>query len=172
MYSSSEEDEDLAVLLLALATRTDKKIKKKKKWILEWRKSRSQRSSYNFLMEDLKLKDKRNFKNYLRMDEHCFEEIFKLIENDISRKDTILRTAIPGREKLAVVLRFLATGESIQSLNFQSKISRATISNAIKEICEAIFRRMQHIYLKVRAKLILFNYNAYMWISITLPDKL
>ena len=39
-------------------------------------------------------------------------ELLKLIETDIQKQNTHLRDAIPAKIKLAVTLRFLATGSN------------------------------------------------------------
>lgn len=51
-----------------------------------------------------------------------------------------MREAIPPEERLAVTLRFLATGESFSSLQYQFRISQSTLSIIIPEVCEAIYK--------------------------------
>ncbi|XP_039948626.1 uncharacterized protein LOC120766943 [Bactrocera tryoni] len=75
------------------------------------------------------------------------------------KQDTGMRAAISATEKLSLTLRFLATGESFQSLNFGTKISRPTISGIIPEVCGAIYKRLKALYLK-------FPSNTAEWVSI------
>lgn len=56
------------------------------------------------------------------------------------KRDTNMREAIPPEERLAVTLRFLATGESFTSLQYQFRISQTTLSSIIiPEVCDAIY---------------------------------
>lgn len=44
------------------------------------------------------------------MDTDSFEFILKKISHRITKNDTVMRKAIPADERLALTLRFLATG--------------------------------------------------------------
>lgn len=50
------------------------------------------------------------YKNFLRMDHASFQELLELIKPDIEKEDTYWREAIHAGQRLAVTLRFLATG--------------------------------------------------------------
>ena len=59
-----------------------------------------------------------------------------------------MRKAIDPRERLALTLRHLATGESFRSLEFQFRINRKAISYIVIEVCDAIFKTLQDEVLK------------------------
>ena len=59
-----------------------------------------------------------------------------------------MRLSIPANECLAVTLRFLATGESYASLEFQYRISRSILSIIIPSVCQAIYQVLSKDYLK------------------------
>lgn len=84
--------------------------KVKKQWVKPWRNARGDQGSYSFLRKELLLTDKISYKNYLRMSEQQFDFVLKLIDQYIRRADTQMRNAISPAEKLAITLRFLATG--------------------------------------------------------------
>ena len=55
--------------------------------------------------------DTSSYRNFLRMDSTSFEELLRKVGPKISLQNTVMRDAIPAGERLAVTLRFLATGE-------------------------------------------------------------
>ena len=55
---------------------------------------------------------------------------------------------IPPEERLTVTLRYLATGESYESLMYQFRIHKTTISKIIQEVCIAIYKVLQPIYMR------------------------
>ena len=58
-----------------------------------------------------------------------------------------MRKPLSVAEKLACTLRFLATGESYASLQYQFRTSKSTISLFIPEVCEAIYEILKERYL-------------------------
>lgn len=48
--------------------------------------------------------------NFLRMKVSQFEELLRLVAPIIVKSDTVMREAIPVKERLIVTLRYLATG--------------------------------------------------------------
>lgn len=116
------------------------------------------RKSYGLggLLEDIKKNDiglngelRSMFHGFLRMTSTEFENLVQLIGPKIAKQNTILRAAIPVTERLAVTLRFLATGDSFSSLFFLSGISKASLSDIIPTTCEALLDSLQ-CYIKVR----------------------
>ena len=59
-----------------------------------------------------------------------------------------MRSPISAGERLSVTLRFLATGESFTSLQYQFRISASTLSLIIPEVCDAIFKVLQDDYMR------------------------
>lgn len=65
----------------------------------------------------------------------------------IARRDTNMREAIPPGERLALTLRFLATGESYSSLQYQFRISVSAVALIVPEVCQAIYDALKEEYL-------------------------
>lgn len=71
-----------------------------------------------------------------------------LIETKIMKSDTNYRISISASERLAITLRFLATGDSYTSLQYLFKVSKQSISLIIPEVCDAIIESLRD-YVKV-----------------------
>lgn len=139
---SSEEDVVCALALL-YAYKNHTKARKKKWWVrpsLQSRKVANGSRLLNELREDdeLNFELRGSFHNFLRMSSSDFEYILCKIEPIIKKSDTFMRQAIPVQERLAVTLRFLATGDSYMSLSYLFKVSKQSISEIVPEVCTAI----------------------------------
>ena len=76
-----------------------------------------------------------------------FDHLLRLVKNSIAKEDTNFRKAISAGERLAVTLRFLASGESQQLLSFAYLIGKSTLSRIIRETYDAIFEALAGEYL-------------------------
>ncbi|GFT47805.1 protein ALP1-like [Trichonephila clavipes] len=85
---------------------------------------------YENLMKELALEDSESYRRFLRMNVSTFEELVALLSPSIERKNTSMRKAIPAAERIALTLRYLATGETQSSLSYQFRIAQNTISGA------------------------------------------
>ena len=77
-----------------------------------------------------------------------YDHLLRLVSPLITKQETNLREANPAGERLAVTLRFLASGESQQSLSFAYRIGKSTLSRILRETCDAIFSVLKYSYLK------------------------
>lgn len=78
------------------------------------------------------------FDNFCRMSFSDFEYLLNEIAPLITKKNTSFREAIPAKYRLALTLRFLASGDSYKSLHFLFKVSTQVISTIIPEVCIAL----------------------------------
>jgi len=83
------------------------------------------------------------FQNFCRMSAADFEYLLNKISPQIAKIDTNMRNCIPVKERFAVALRFLATGDSYISLSFLFKFSVQTVSKCIDEVCSALIQELQ-----------------------------
>ncbi|XP_044766239.1 protein ANTAGONIST OF LIKE HETEROCHROMATIN PROTEIN 1-like [Coccinella septempunctata] len=83
------------------------------------------------------------FIKFFRMKSTDFYILLRMIGPKIAKQNTSFREAIPASERLAVTLRFLATGDSYHSLMYLMKISKQTISSFMPEVCDAIVEALQ-----------------------------
>ena len=86
------------------------------------------------------------------MDVGDFEFILSKISDLISPKERLGGTRpIESDERLALTLRYLATGESFQSLSFQYRISMSAIPYIVKGCCKPVVEPLTPDFIKVPA---------------------
>jgi len=86
------------------------------------------------------------------------EFLINLIGEKISKKDTAFRKAISVQERLALTLRFLASGDSYVSLQYLFRISKQAISSIVPEVCETLVEKLKD-YIQVRQILLFVVYE-------------
>ena len=86
--------------------------------------------AYHNIMADLYATDIPGFTNYMRMTPEFFEMMKTRLEPRLARQATNYRAPISVGEKLALTIRYLATGESYTSLSCQFRVGRSTISRS------------------------------------------
>ena len=52
-------------------------------------------------------------------------------------------------EKIAITVRFSATGQTFHSLAYQFRVDRVIISKFVAEVCKAIYHCLKYEYLKI-----------------------
>jgi hypothetical protein len=125
-----------------------KKVKKQRRtWSKEWLKNRQQYTQEKLLTE-LRNFERNDFKNFLRMNDECFDEILTLVNPFIKKQNTSMREAIPASQRLSITLRYLATGNTFEDLKFISAISPQSIGKTVIETCEALIYCLRN-YIKV-----------------------
>ncbi|XP_063625592.1 uncharacterized protein LOC134797293 [Cydia splendana] len=143
MFDSSSSDEEEALLLL-LTQNTP--TKPKRVWIHEINGKRGEHSEYHNLCRELESHEDR-FYWYFHMSRDSFEELHDLLRPHILKNDTNYRKAIGTRERLAVCLRYIRTGDSFLTISFSFRIGRSTVSIIVEEVSKAIWECLQPIYM-------------------------
>lgn len=83
------------------------------------------------------------------MDVETFDRLLELVTTTIQKKETVMRKSISPAVRLAVTLRFLATGDSSVSLSRTFLVSPSSISIFVPEVCDAIYTALKDTYMKV-----------------------
>ncbi|XP_025270316.1 uncharacterized protein LOC105254128 [Camponotus floridanus] len=78
------------------------------------------------------------FQNYMRMSLSQFEDLLALVAPHIT-KETVIRDPIPAAARLSMTLRYLAIGDSMNSISYQYLVGTTTVSNIIAETCAALW---------------------------------
>ena len=93
---------------------------------------------YHRLMVELRNEDRAGFRNFLRVQPELFDEILQRVGHIIQGVGCNFRGPLEPGLKVAVTLRFLATGESYMSLSYAFRVSEPSISKFLPKVCDAI----------------------------------
>lgn len=144
IQSLLEEEELLllaaaASLLIARRRRRRRRARRPRRyWTRPWLIRRPQYGQYECLMAELAREDRPGFQNFQRVDPDLFQELLARVGPRIQRQDTYMRKALDPGLRLAITLRYLATGDSYMSLQYGFRVANNTISKLVPETCEAI----------------------------------
>ena len=108
----------------------------------DWLRRRAERGSYTGIVTELAAEDLPSFKHYMRIDVNSFCRLVEVTGPRIVKRNTRMCSPISPPERLALTLRFLATGETFRSIEFQFRVSRTAISYIVLEVCEAILSEL------------------------------
>ena len=141
-----EEYNRLCTWLILLAGKHYKAQEKQKKSVKRLKTSNSL-AKYRKKFGQIQLLNAcsdKEFYNYTRMDRNTFQELSEMIKPFIY----LNKNSISLEERLALTLRFLASGNSFADLKFLSGISSSTISIIIVDTCKALNKALKS-YIKV-----------------------
>ena len=108
-------------------------------WVRPWLSvpRRLMYEHYHCLMRELRMEDTASFCNFMRMEPQMFDELVDRLSPRITLHDTNWRKALEQGLKVAVTLRYLASGDRYQSLSYSFRVSRHTIAKFIPQVCQA-----------------------------------
>lgn len=112
--------------------------KEREQWVRTWLTRREDQGAYHHLMRELELEDVTSFKNFMRMDPEMFQELLQRVGHRLTKQHTNWRKPLEPGLKLAITLRFLATGDSSKDLMYCFRVAHNTIVDLIQPVCEAI----------------------------------
>ena len=121
----------ISASFIVMCSRLKTKSRRKRRWwVTSVFRSRDRYSGSDLLCDQRV--ENLHFRTFCRMSYSDFDALINLVGPRISKKDTSFRKAIPVAERLAVTLRFLASGDSFTSLSFSLKMSKQSISIIIQ----------------------------------------
>ncbi|XP_045778528.1 uncharacterized protein LOC123876345 [Maniola jurtina] len=130
----SEEAEILTIYHL------NNSMRKHRFWLRNHIKHRSEHSEYFTFFQTA---DEETFENSYRVSRCTFYELHSLIEPYIRKQDTNYRNSISSRERLAVCLKYLATGQSFTTMGENFRIGLKSVSRIVEEVCDALWNMLQ-----------------------------
>ncbi|KAK5650676.1 hypothetical protein RI129_001705 [Pyrocoelia pectoralis] len=86
------------------------------------------------------------FSNYFRLSRAQFDEVHNMIENCIYSDGCNAQKPIGSKEKLAICLRYLASGDSYRSIAFSYRMGDRTVAKIVNEVSAAIWTNLQPLY--------------------------
>ncbi|XP_022835157.1 protein ALP1-like [Spodoptera litura] len=122
------------VLLCSLLKK--KRRKKPRCWVRPLLQRRNEET--NKFLEEIKIDPLSGFKNFTRISCQDFELLVNATSPFIAKQDTNYRKCVPVSIRLAITLRYLATGDSFASLMFLFKVSKELIARIVPETCKAL----------------------------------
>ena len=93
------------------------------------------------------LSDSIECRGYIRVDGTQFNYLLEHLSPIPQKEDTNMRKCIDPAERICLTLRYLATGESFHSVEYQFRISRKAISYIVMEVRYAISKIIGASYL-------------------------
>lgn len=129
-------------IILAFSVPNKRVSRKRKRWVKQWISNRRQFFHLNVINE-VQLSDPKDFNNI-----DIYNQLLCMVAPFITKKNTNMRESISANERLAVTLRYLATGRTFEDLKFSSIISPTTISLIVIETCQAIITVLKN-YIQV-----------------------
>ena len=139
----------LWALVLACAIKKKKRRKNREVWTKQWLFGRQTVGSYQQIFQELSRENTVDFHNYIRLPVNVFHSLLNKIKPLIEREDTTMRQSISAGARLEATLLFLATGCTFTRLQYLTRISRASLSTIVPEICQAIYDVLKDDYMKV-----------------------
>ena len=132
------DDEDVALCAAAFIIISESERRERRFWVRPFLQSRSIYGT-NDMLDDLRRDDinpnpnsddtpiSSSFKNFTRISSEDFDKLCNGIAPFVEKQDTNFRKAISVSEQLAAILRFLAAGDSYQSVICNPKVSHSKL---------------------------------------------
>ena len=96
--------------------------------------------------------DPEMYHKYLRMDKRTFEKLLSFVQPHILKCNTNMRESIPPKLRLAITIRYLATGASCATLAFYFRVGHSTVCKIVHETSDTLWNVVQPIYLRYPSK--------------------
>ncbi|XP_033945025.2 uncharacterized protein [Pseudochaenichthys georgianus] len=136
----------LACILLLERLRGDGGRRRSRFWVHPLNQQRRQQGDFHHLVAELRLDSQRHHQ-YFRMSAEQMDELLSLLGPELTRQSTHFRAAIEPKQRLAVALRYLASGDSLVSLAFSYRLGCSTVREAVHLVCAAIEKMMMERFL-------------------------
>lgn len=100
---------------------------------------------YHVLVAEMRLGDHESFYKYFHMTPQRFSHLLSLVGPSIKQQDTCLHASISPGERLTISLRYLTTGNSMQTILFSYRVGHSTVSTVIEDTCDTIWNVLEYM---------------------------
>jgi len=121
--------------------------KKRSVWIKPLSTMRKKLGQFDRLMPVLIERDPAAFRRYSRFMPELYEKLLERLTPRLEKKTTRMREPLEPGLKLAVTLRYLASGSSYPDLSYGFCIASNTVSVVVREVCQAIIDELGEEFL-------------------------
>ena len=122
-----------------------KKLKKKRSCQTHlWLGRREEQGLYDNLMRELETEDIKEFRWFMRINPAIFRNMVDELRPFLEKQTTVMRQPHPVGLKVAITLRYYASGHTHRDLQSQFRVAHNTMSGPtgiISEVTEAIIHR-------------------------------
>nr|XP_039254584.1 protein ALP1-like [Styela clava] len=149
MKASMSNKQKISLLYLL---RQKRRRRKRLYWVHPILQRRNELGEFSRLVKELELERESYFFQYFRLSTEKFRELARLIGPKIARLDTNWRKSISAEQRLAITLRFLATGDSYRTIGTSYRVGWSTISGIVPDTCKALYDVLQPLHMSVPGK--------------------
>ncbi|XP_050028274.1 putative nuclease HARBI1 [Dermacentor andersoni] len=125
-------------IIFALLVRRLRRKKNRSLYIRDIFDKRPECGEYHHLVQELRNSDPEYHFKYFRLTKASFDKLLSLVHRRLVHPPTH-RRAISPAERLAVTLRFLATGGSMEDIALSYRMHASTVASVLKETLPAIW---------------------------------
>uniref|UniRef100_A0A667WJE6 DDE Tnp4 domain-containing protein n=1 Tax=Myripristis murdjan TaxID=586833 RepID=A0A667WJE6_9TELE len=147
MYLSPSQRSALAVVLLRRTRWRRRRPAARRVWVHEILTARQRLGEYN-LVQELQFHDDR-FQVYFRLSREQFDTLLRRVGPSLERVTTNFRQPISPSERLAICLRYLATGDSYTTIASSYRVGISTVAGIIPDVCRVIWESLREEFLPV-----------------------
>ncbi|KAJ0070133.1 hypothetical protein NL108_002460, partial [Boleophthalmus pectinirostris] len=120
--------------------------RQRRQWVHPINQLRREQGDFYHLVAELRLDSQRHHQ-YFRMSAEQMDLLLSYIGPELSRQFTNYRAAIEPKQRLAVALRYLASGDSLITLAFAYRLGHSTVQNSVHMVFAAIEKIMMGEFL-------------------------
>ena len=129
-------------LLYVYAERNTKRYTRRY-WVHPVNQKRTTEGAWETFVKGCRESYPEKYKDILRMDAGCFNELLGYVREAITKNDTVFRKAICVEQRLTLTLFYLSSGDSFKTLSILFRLGQSTVRAIIFETCEAIWTHMR-----------------------------
>ncbi|XP_062514075.1 uncharacterized protein LOC134189727 [Corticium candelabrum] len=119
-------------------------------WVRPIFQQRRQQGDFHQLLQELRRNDPESHFRFLRMSKETFDCLVEKGTPSLTTRSyqSGTRAEISPAERLAMTLRYLATGSSQVSFSFNFRVGRSTVCRIIRDTCTVLWEVLQPHYVK------------------------